>query len=155
MSIVVLRGNNLEIELGLVFWSYNCSNRFQMTKYYAFSKRAALYILKPYYKSWNHYFVIFWRSFAKCGSGATSARLPHGFTPTSTCPSKNINGRCLGYVACECRANFQIEWESFARIGQQKKSLEPLNCGGNKCQVSVCGLIPRKRVGEHIPTELK
>ena len=49
--------------------------------------------------------------------------LPHAFTPTTTCPTNNSNGGCLGYVACECHANFHINWESFAHRAQQKKCL--------------------------------
>ena len=30
------------------------------------------------------------------------------FTLTNTCPTKNSNGRCLRYLAYECRANFPI-----------------------------------------------
>ena len=38
MSIVVLRGINLEIELGLVFISNHHLDHLQMTKYYPHSK---------------------------------------------------------------------------------------------------------------------
>ena len=39
MLVSVMKGNNLEIKLGLVFFLSNLqSNRFQMTKYYPYSK---------------------------------------------------------------------------------------------------------------------
>jgi hypothetical protein len=59
-------------------------------------------------------------SFAFRGNGTTTTHLPHGFTPTNTCPTKTSNGKCLEYVAFECHGNFQINWESFAHRDQQK-----------------------------------
>ena len=34
------------------------------------------------------------KSFVIRGNGATTTHLPHGFTPTDACPTKNFNGRC-------------------------------------------------------------
>ena len=40
----------------------------------------------------------------------TIAHLSHGFTPTDTCPPKNFNGRCLGYVVfeCSCKLSYRL-----------------------------------------------
>jgi hypothetical protein len=76
-------------------------------------------LLKLAHKSWNLYFVIFLGSFAMWGSGATIAHLLHRFTPTNT----NSNSRCLEFVVFESHANFQINWEPFAHINQQRTCL--------------------------------
>ena len=66
-------------------------------------------------------FYDYLESFAIWGSNTTSTHLPHGFTPTNTCPTKNSINRYLSYVAFECEANFQITWGSFAHRDQHKK----------------------------------
>ena len=84
-----------------------------MTKYYPCSKEGQytnsnqLTILTPL-------FCDLLGSFATWGSDATIAHLPHGFTPTNTCPTKIPNSKCLGYVVFECHENSQINWETFA-----------------------------------------
>lgn len=50
-------------------------------------------------------------SIAIWGNSATTAQNPYGSTPTNTCPTKNSNDRCLGFVAFECHADFQIHYE--------------------------------------------
>jgi hypothetical protein len=61
-----------------------------------------------------------WGSFAIWSSSPTSHHHPNGFTPTSTCPTKHSDGRCLGFVAFECHANFHINWRLFAHRDQPK-----------------------------------
>ena len=84
-------------------------------------KIGAIYLLQSTHKFWNHYFVIFLRSFGTRGIDDTITHLPHGFTPTNTCPTKNSKGRCLGFATFECCAIFQINWESFVHRDQLKK----------------------------------
>ena len=117
MPIAVLRGNNLDIKLRLVFqWNLRW-NHLLMTRCYPLSKRSNIPIqmssqfLKPL-------FYDFWGIFTIWGWGVTTMHLPHGFTPTNTCPTKNFNSSffriwcvwgsckisyqqkiCLGYVA--------------------------------------------------------
>ena len=68
-------------------------------------------------------FCDFVGNFAIWGSVATIMHLLHGFTPTDTCPTKNSNNRCLGYVVFECHANFQINWESLTNRINKKTRL--------------------------------
>ena len=113
VSIVVLRGSNLDLKVGLVFWSNLHSNHLQMTKCYPHSKEGRY----PYSKQLTYLeinFLWFWGSFAIWGSNAIIVYLPHGFAPTNTCPTKHAKGRCSGYVAFEYHAHSQINWESFA-----------------------------------------
>ena len=55
------------------------------------------------------------------------------------------------YVAFECHANFEINWESFAHRDQQNDMLGcvvrlnnylPLNNGGDKSHASIHGTVP-------------
>jgi len=127
MSVVVLRDNNLEIKLGLFYWLNIHSNHLQMTKCYPIQKRDNI-PTQSTHKSWNHYFVNFWGSFTIWGSGATSVHLPHGFTSTNKCPTKYIDGRCLGYVEFECHAIFFMLIENHLHIGINKKNMFNICC---------------------------
>ena len=135
------------------------SNHLQMIEYYPHSKEGNTptqinsQILKPL-------FCDFLGSFTIWGSGVTTTRIPHGFTPTNTCPIKNSKGRCLGYVAFECHANFQINWESFAHRDQQKTCLEYAAPKPRKWQMSRFGswtafIVHQLRAHSHIWTNPK
>ena len=115
-----LEGQQLSNIIGVGFWSYLHSNHLQVPKGLPHSKEGAIYLLKSTHKSWNHNFVIFLGSFAIWGSCGTIVHLPHEFPPTSTCPTINSNGQCLGYATFECHSNFEINWESFPHTNQQK-----------------------------------
>ena len=56
---MVLRGGNLEIKLGLVFWSSLHSNNLRIKRMLLPFKRGVVYSLKIAHNSWSHYFVIF------------------------------------------------------------------------------------------------
>ena len=123
MSVVVLRGISLKIKFGLVFFFYQTSTQI-ISKWQnatLIQKRGNIpiqissQILKPLI-SRNL------GSFAIWGNGAAIVHLLHGFTPTTTCPTKKSNSRWLGYVAFECDAIFQINWESFAHRYWPKKT---------------------------------
>ena len=49
-----------------------------------------------------------------------TVHLPHGFTLTNTCSTKNTNNRCFGYDAFECHAFFHINCKLLAHRDQQK-----------------------------------
>ena len=107
-------------------------------------KEGAIYLLKLAHKSWKPLFCDFLGSFAIWGDDASVAHLPHGFTPTNTCPTINSNNTCLGYDVFECHANFQNNWESFAHREQQKKHVR-ICCiyhGGDDRQACICGPVP-------------
>jgi hypothetical protein len=92
MLIVVLRGNNLEIKLRLVFFlKLNLhSNQLQMTKCYPHAKEGGHYtycnqltILETIV------LVIFWVAL-QFEVGVPQLRTSHmDFTPTNICPTKN------------------------------------------------------------------
>ena len=84
-------------------------------------------------------FYDYLESFAIWGSNTTSTHLPHGFTPTNTCPTKNSINRYLSYVAFECQANFQITWGSFAHRDQHKKCLRYVAPEPQRWQMSIFG----------------
>ena len=117
MSIVVLKGQKFKTSIGVGILIKPPLKSSPNDKMLPSFKRWAIYLLKPTHKSWNYYVL---GSFAIWGNNATTMHLPHGFTPTNTCPTKNSNGRCLGYAMFECHANFQINWESL-HIGINKK----------------------------------
>ena len=120
MSIVVLRGSNLEIKLGLVFFIKPPLKLSPNEKILPSFKRGYNYgnqltnlgtiILWFFGKLCNlrqccHNYMSMWKV---C-------------TTTNTCPTKNSSRRCLGYVVFECSAKFQFNWSSFAHRDQQEK----------------------------------
>ena len=117
---ILSRGKNLEMRLQLVFCLNLHSNHLQMKECYPHSKEGPFIYSNQLTNLETINLWFFWGSFAIWGSGATTTHLPHGFTPTNTCPTRNSNGWCLGYVAFDCHENFQINWESFAHRDQQK-----------------------------------
>ena len=84
-------------------------------------KRGEIYLLNAMHKSWNHFFVILFGKLCNLMQLCHNLHLPHGFTPTNTCPTKNFNNRCLGYDAFECLANLHIIFKWFAK-GRNKKT---------------------------------
>ena len=141
---MVLRGNNLEIKSGLVFWSNLLvfwsnlySNPLQMTKCYPRSKER-IYLLNTTYKSWNQCFVIFWEALQFEAAMPQLRTFHMGYTPTNTCPTKNPNCRFLGYVAFEFHEIFTSIGNILhitINIKNMLKNMLPLNYGGGKCQV--------------------
>ena len=104
---------------------------------------------------WTIIFWFFLGIFAIRGSSVTRMHLPYGFRTTNICPTKSPNGRYLGYVSLECRANLHIKWESFAHRaqggGEHVYNILPLNHGGEKCQASIRGPIFCKLVKSTLP----
>ena len=62
--------------------------------------------------------MLFWEALQFEAIVSQLGNLPHAFTPTNTCPTKNSDSRCLRYVVFECHASFQISWVSFAHRDQ-------------------------------------
>ena len=118
MSILVLRRSNLEFRFGLKFFYQTSTQIVSKQQDDIFFKGKGQYT----YSNQVTYFetIILLRSFAIQDSSVTIAHLPHGCTPTNTCPTKNSNSRYLGHVAFKCHANFQINWEPAAHRDQQK-----------------------------------
>ena len=145
MSIVVSEGNILGISLGLVFWggSNLHSNHLQMIKWYPCSKRGKYAYLKHLTNLETIYFVIFWEACGIRGSSATSVHLPSGFTPTNTCPTKEIQRLCpkiskrrkiktvdvQDMSRSSIMQSFQINWKPFVhRDKQQQRNLFKISC---------------------------
>ena len=108
-------GNNLEFKLGLLF--YHTFTQI-LSKYQRWKEGQCTY--SNQLTNLETLFCDFLGSIAIWGNNATTLHLPHGFTPTNTCPTKSSNGRCLRYCVFECHANFQINWESLAHRDQQR-----------------------------------
>jgi hypothetical protein len=96
---VVLRGNNLEIKLGVGFLIKPPLKSSSNHKMLSSFKRGAIYLLKST-QILKPLVCVFWETLQ-----FEAPTFAHGFTPTNTYPTKY---RCLGYVAYECHANFQI-----------------------------------------------
>ena len=119
---MVLRDRNLETKLGLVFLPSLHSNHPQIIRCYPHSKERQ-YTYSNQLGKFETIILWFRGSFAIWDSDAIPTHLPHRFTPTNTCPIKNSNGKCLGYVAFECHAYFHNTWESFVHKDQQRTCL--------------------------------
>jgi hypothetical protein len=122
MSIVVLRGSNLENKLELIFFYQTSTQSYVNDKMLPSTKRGAIYVFNSTHKSQNHCFFLnlFEEALQFDATVPTTTHIPYGFTPTNTCPTKNSNGTCLRFDALECHANLQINWESFLHRDQQK-----------------------------------
>ena len=57
--------------------------------------------------------------------------------PTNMCQNKKLNYRCLGYVAFECHAIFEINMESHRIKTQQRLGNGAPKPRGDKCQVLI------------------
>ena len=120
MSIVVLSGNNLEIELGLEppFKSSPCCPRSQEGQY-TYSNKLT-----------NHEAIIFYLFLDKfcilrqlCHDCAPSTQIP-----TNTCPTKHSNSRGLGYTCVLSVVQIFRSIGNHLHIWTHKKNVLKIRC---------------------------
>ena len=104
---MVLRCTDLEIKLGL-FFSWTSTQIIYKWQNITLINTWTIYLLKSSTHLEPSIFYI-WESFAIWGNGATIMHLPHGSTPTNTCPTKYSNARCLRLVCV---------WVSYKNLDQ-------------------------------------
>jgi hypothetical protein len=104
MLIGVLRGSSLELKLGLFFLLNLHPNHLQMTKSYPHSKEEK-YTYSNQLTNLETVVCDFWGSFAILRQSCHNCAPSTWIYTLSTCPTKNSNGRCLGFA---CWSTMQV-----------------------------------------------
>ena len=157
---MVLRGNNLEIKFGLVFFIKTPLKQSSNDKMLPSFKAGAIYLLTSTYKSLKPLFGGFFGKLCNLRQQCHNYTPSTWITPTNTCPTKNSNRRCLGDVAFECHANFRWVGNHF-HIGINKKTylgnvaLKPQRWQMSRFDSCIGSIVNQLRAHSHIWTNPK